>query len=46
MRHDYRGKTIVPFFSHEGSANGAGALPTVEQLAQGAVVRSEQNLEF
>lgn len=46
MRHDYRGKTIVPFFSHEGSANGAGALPTVEQLAQGAVVRSEEALSI
>lgn len=44
--YDFSGKTIVPFFSHEGSANGAGALPTVEQLTQGAVVRSEEALSI
>lgn len=38
--YDFSGKTIIPFFSHEGSSNGAGALPTVEKLAAGATVRS------
>ena len=28
--YDFSGKTIIPFFSHEGSSNGAGALPTVD----------------
>ena len=31
---DLKGKTIVPFFSHEGSSDGAGALPTLEKYAK------------
>ena len=38
--YDFSGKTIIPFFSHEGSSNGAGALPRIESLASGATVRS------
>lgn len=44
--YDFTGKTIIPFFSHEGSSNGANALPTVESLAQGATVRSDVALSI
>ena len=44
--YDWGGKTIIPFFSHEGSSNGAGALPTVEKLAVGATVRSGDALSI
>lgn len=44
--YDFTGKTIVPFFSHEGSSNGANALPTVEKLAVGATVRSDDALSI
>ena len=43
---DFSGKTIIPFFSHEGSSNGANALPTVERLATGATVRSDDALSI
>ena len=42
--YDFSGKTIIPFFSHEGSSNGANALPTIESLAKGATVRSDDAL--
>lgn len=41
---DFSGKTIIPFFSHEGSSNGARALPTVTDLAKGAEVMSSKAL--
>ena len=44
--YDFTGKTVIPFFSHEGSSNGAGALPTIESLAQGATVRSDDALSI
>ena len=44
--YDLSGKTIIPFFSHEGSSNGAGALPTVETLAIGATIRSDDELSI
>ena len=44
--YDFSGKTIIPFFSHEGSSNGAGALPTIEKLAEGATVRSDDALSI
>lgn len=43
---DFSSKTIIPFFSHEGSSNGANALPTVERLATGATVRSDDALSM
>lgn len=43
---DFSSKTIIPFFSHEGSSNGANALPTVERLATGATVRSDDALSI
>lgn len=44
--YDFSGKTIIPFFSHEGSSNGANAMPTVEKLAVGANVRSDGALSI
>ncbi|MBP3871105.1 MAG: NAD(P)H-dependent oxidoreductase [Faecalicoccus sp.] len=44
--YDFSGKTIIPFFSHEGSSNGANALPTVESLAKGATVYSQSALSI
>ena len=44
--YDFSGKTIIPFFSHEGSSNGAGALPTIEKLAEGATVKSDDALSI
>ena len=44
--YDLSGKTIIPFFSHEGSSNGASALPTIETLATGAMVRSSDALSI
>ena len=43
---DFSGKTIIPFFSHEGSSNGARALPTVAELAKGAEVMSDKALSI
>lgn len=44
--YNFKGKTIIPFFSHEGSSNGANALPTVEKLAKGASVKSKDALSI
>lgn len=43
---DFSSKTIIPFFSHEGSSNGANALMTVERLGTGATVRSDDALSI
>ena len=43
---DLTGKTVIPFFSHEGSSNGAGALPTIEKLADGAEIRTDDALSI
>lgn len=44
--YDFSGKMVIPFFSHEGSSNGAGALPRLEELAKGATVRSSDALSI
>ena len=44
--YDFSGKTVIPFFSHEGSSNGAGALPRVTELAKGANVRTADALSI
>lgn len=44
--YDFSGKTLIPFFSHEGSSNGAGALPRVTELAKGANVRTGDALSI
>ena len=44
--YDFSRKTIIPFFSHEGSSNGASDLSTIETLATGATVRSSDALSI
>ena len=36
---DLSGKTVIPFFSHEGSSDGANSLNTIQTLAKGADVK-------
>lgn len=36
--YDLQGKTIIPFFSHNGSSNGANSLTRLQELASGATV--------
>lgn len=45
-RADLSGKTVIPFFSHEGSSNGASSLGTIEKLAEGAEVKSSDALSI
>jgi hypothetical protein len=44
--YDFSGKTIIPFFSHEGSSNGASSLDTLTELTTGATVRTENALSI
>lgn len=44
--YDLSGKTVIPFFSHNGSSNGANSLDRVSELAKGAEVLSGQALSF
>lgn len=34
------GKTVIPFFSHEGTSDGSAAVPTVVKLSKGANVKA------
>ena len=43
---DLSEKTVIPFFSHEGSSNGASSLGTIEKLAVGAEVKSGDALSI
>lgn len=44
--YDLTGKTIIPFFSHNGSANGADSLKRLTELAAGATVRADDALSI
>lgn len=44
--YDLSGKTVIPFFSHNGSSNGANSLDRVSELAKGAEVLSGQALSL
>lgn len=44
--HDLSGKTVIPFFSHNGSSNGAGSVGRVSELAKGAKVLTEDVLSI
>lgn len=39
--YDLSGKTIIPFFSHNGSSDGANSLNRITELANGASVQVE-----
>ncbi|MBO4887154.1 MAG: NAD(P)H-dependent oxidoreductase [Firmicutes bacterium] len=43
---DLSGKTVIPFFSHEGSSNGASSLDTLVSLAKGADVKRDDVLSI
>lgn len=42
--YDLSGKTIVPFFSHNGSSSGAGSLSTLESICPNSNVLTSQVL--
>lgn len=42
--YDFSGKTVIPFFSHNGSSNGANSVNRVKELAKGATVLTEDVL--
>ena len=44
--YDLSGKTVIPFFSHNGSSNGANSVNRVAELAKGAEVLSEKVLSI
>lgn len=44
--YDLSGKTIIPFFSHNGSSNGANSVKRVTELADGATVLSDDALSI
>ncbi len=44
--YDLSGKTVIPFFSHNGSSNGAGSVSRVSELAKGAEVLTEDVLSI
>ncbi len=44
--YDLSGKTVIPFFSHNGSANGANSVNRVSELAEGADVLTEDALSL
>ena len=44
--YDLNGKTIIPCFSHNGSASGANSLNRVAELAAGANVLTEKSLSI
>lgn len=43
---DLSGKTVIPFFSHEGSSDGASSLSTIGTLAKGATVNTDNALSI
>lgn len=44
--YNLEGKTVIPFFSHNGSANGANSVNRVTELAKGATVLSDEVLSL
>lgn len=44
--YDLSEKTVIPFFSHNGSSNGAGSVGRVSELAKGAKVLTEDVLSI
>lgn len=44
--YDLSGKTVIPFFSHNGSSSGANSVNRVVELAEGATVLSDDVLSL
>lgn len=43
---DLSGKTIIPYFTHNGSSNGAGSIGTIEELCPDSTVMSGDALSI
>lgn len=44
--YDLSGKTVIPFFSHNGSSNGANSVDRITELAKGATVLADDALSL
>lgn len=44
--YDLTGKTVIPFFSHNGSSNGANSVNRVAELSDGATVLTSDALSI
>ena len=44
--YDFSGKTIIPYFTHNGSTGGASSLDTIEKLCPNSTVRSDDALSL
>ena len=44
--YDFSGKTIIPYFTHNGSSSGASSLKTVAKLCPDSTVRSDDALSL
>lgn len=44
--YDFTGKTVIPFFTHNGSSSGANSLTTLRELLQNANVNSNNVLSI
>lgn len=44
--YDLSGKTIIPFFSHNGSSNGANSLDRVKELAPNSDVKTDDAISI
>ena len=44
--YDFSGKTIIPYFTHNGSTGGASALSTIEELCPDSTVKSDDALSL
>lgn len=44
--YDLSGKTIIPYFTHNGSSGGASSLDTIEELCPDSTVRSDDALSL
>lgn len=45
-QYDLSGKTIIPFFSHNGSSSGASSLETLSEICEGATVLTDNALSI
>ncbi len=44
--YDFTSKTVIPFFTHNGSSNGASSLTTLSSLLNGAIFRQKDALSI
>lgn len=44
--YDFSGKTIIPYFTHNGSSGGASSLKTIEKLCPDSIVKSDDALSL